>query len=107
KGFRSDALAALSDHGWPGNVCELENGMKRAVIMAEGTRIQAADLDLEASEYDGRVLSLKEAREAAERREIPRALSQSDGNVSKAAKLLGVSRPTLYDLMRHHSIKMP
>ena len=107
KGFRSDALAALAEHNWPGNVRELENRMKRAVIMAESTRISAADLDLDAGADDDRVLSLKEAREAAERREIPRALSQSDGNVSKAAKLLGVSRPTLYDLMRHHGIKMP
>jgi len=107
KGFRSDALAALSNHDWPGNVRELENRMKRAVIMAEGTRIAASDLDLVSGEDDDRVLSLKEAREVAERREIPRALSQSDGNVSKAAKLLGVSRPTLYDLMRHHGIKMP
>ena len=80
--------------------------MKRAVIMAEENRIVPADLDLDDPDKIPDVLNLVQAREKAERREIPRALSRAEGNVSQAAKLLGVSRPTLYDLMRHHGFKV-
>ena len=96
----------ILEHIWPGNVRELENRMKRAVIMAEEIRIVPADLDLADPGEIPDVLNLVQAREEAERREIPRALSRAEGNVSQAAKLLGVSRPTLYDLMRHPGFKV-
>jgi two-component system, NtrC family, response regulator len=104
KGFTPDALAAMADWPWPGNVRELENRMKRAVIMAEGTRLTAADLDL-VNKIDEAALSLKTAREAADRAAIRRALAHSDGNMSLTAKLLGVSRPTLYDLIKQYGIE--
>jgi len=106
KGFTSDALAALSRHPWPGNVRELENRMKRAVIMAEGERINAEDLELRAPPEPIPSLNLKDVREAAERDALERALVQVDGNISQAAKLLGVSRPTMYDLVRYHDVKV-
>jgi two-component system, NtrC family, response regulator len=106
RGFSSEALAAIAKYEWPGNVRELENRVKRAVIMAETQRVIPADLDLVPPNEVPEVLNLAQAREEAERREIPRALSRSEGNISQAAKLLGVSRPTLYDLMRQHNIKL-
>jgi two-component system NtrC family response regulator len=105
RGFTSEALAAISLHNWPGNVRELENRIKRGVIMCDGVRLLPTDLDLEDPESVPPVLSLAEAREEAERREIPRALSRSEGNITQAAKLLGISRPTLYELIRHHGLK--
>ena len=104
RGFSSDALAAMESYNWPGNVRELENRVKRAVIMAENQQITAADLDLPT---DGAPppTTLKEARERAEREAVQNALTQSDGNVTQAAKLLDVSRPTLYDLMRYHNVR--
>ncbi len=106
RGFGSEALAALESHAWPGNVRELENRIKRAVIMADGNRITPVDLDLADPEEIPEVLNLAQAREEVERREIPRALSRAEGNISQAAKLLGISRPTLYDLMRHHGFRV-
>ena len=85
---------------------ELENRVKRAVIMSDGKRISPVDLDLAEPESVPEVLNLAQARDEAERREIPRALSRVEGNITRAAKLLGVSRPTLYDLLRHHDIKI-
>ncbi len=87
-------IAAIADWPWPGNVRELENRMKRAVIMAEGSRLTAADLDL-VNSSDEAALTLKVARETADRQAIRRAMLRADGNVSTAAKFLGVSRPTL------------
>ena len=106
RGFGSEALAVLEAHAWPGNVRELENRIKRAVIMADGNRITPIDLDLADPEEIPEVLNLAQAREEVERREIPRALSRAEGNISQAAKLLGISRPTLYDLMRHHGFRV-
>jgi two-component system NtrC family response regulator len=105
RGFTEDALAAVEAYNWPGNVRELENRVKRATVMAEGNRISAADLDLAASDQDAEPLNLKKVREVAERQALQRAMAQADGNISQAAKLLGVSRPTLYDLMRQHNLK--
>jgi two-component system NtrC family response regulator len=105
-GFAADALAAIDAHDWPGNVRELENRVKRAVIMAEGKLIHAADLDLgEHDAEEAAVLNLKAAREAADRRVIRRALARSGGNISNAARLLGISRPTLYDLLRQYDLQ--
>lgn len=106
RGFSREALAAIATYQWPGNVRELENRVKRALIMAEGTRITPEDLDLDEVDGGAEILNLAKAREEAERREIPRALSRAEGNITQAAKLLGVSRPTLYDLMKQHGFKV-
>ncbi len=104
-GFAPDALAAIDAHDWPGNVRELENRVKRAVIMAEGKLVSAEDLDLSSTALeDAAVLNLKAAREAADRRVIRHALSRSEGNISSTAKLLGISRPTLYDLLKQYDL---
>ncbi|HMO68875.1 MAG TPA: PEP-CTERM-box response regulator transcription factor [Novosphingobium sp.] len=105
KGFSADALAAIDAWPWPGNVRELENRVKRAVIMAEGKLVQAIDLDLaEPDEEQARALNLKSAREAADRKVIRHALARSEGNISSTAKLLGISRPTLYDLLKQYDL---
>ncbi len=103
KGFAPDALAALNDWGWPGNVRELENRLKRAVIMADARLIGAADLDL-GEPGEAELLNLKAAREIADRRAITGALARTEGNISGAAKLLGISRPTLYDLLKGYGM---
>jgi two-component system, NtrC family, response regulator len=105
KGFATDALAAIDAHDWPGNVRELENRVKRAVIMADGKLVSAEDLDFaHAKEESATVLNLKAAREAADRRVIRHALARSEGNISSTAKLLGISRPTLYDLLKQYDL---
>ena len=98
-GFTEDALDAIRQHSWPGNVRELENRVKRAVIMAENKRITAKDLDLEKTAGDRRDLNLRKQIEHLEKRLVVEALAYTDGNISKAAKLLGISRPHLYSLM--------
>lgn len=105
KGFSPDALAALEAHNWPGNVREMENLIKRAVIMAENGNITAADLGLEPAETESIPFNLRQVREEAERRAIIRALSQVGGSIAQAAELLGISRPTLYDLMNKTGLK--
>ena len=107
KGLSDDALAAIDAHRWPGNVRELENRVKRAVIMADGKLVTAADLDFHGhaeAANDTLPLNLRTAREAADRRVIGQALARAEGNISSTAKLLGVSRPTLYDLMRTYGL---
>ena len=98
-----DARAAIDAWSWPGNVRELENRMKRAVIMAEGKAITAADLDL-AGDAELEPLNLKAVRETADRAAIRHALARAEGNISNTAKLLGVSRPTLYDLLKSYDL---
>jgi two-component system NtrC family response regulator len=105
KGFTPDALAAIDGWEWPGNVRELENRLKRAVIMADGKLITPEDLDLIPGNEDGGFLNLKTAREQADRTAITRAILRAEGNISNAAKMLGISRPTLYDLLRQHGIE--
>ena len=105
KGFAADALAAIDGWSWPGNVRELENRVKRAVIMADGARVTAADLDLDAPTVETLPINLKAARESADRRTIRLALARADGNISGTARLLGVSRPTLYDLMKAYDLQ--
>ena len=107
-GFSPDALAAIDEWPWPGNVRELENRVKRAVIMAEDKLVHRSDLDLVEDEDDDEAavaLNLKRAREEADRRMIRKAITRSDGNISHAAKLLGISRPTLYDLLKQYDIQ--
>ena len=104
KGFMPDAIAAINDWSWPGNVRELENRLKRAVIMADSSRLTAADLDLGAPD-DGIILSLKAAREAADKTAIRKVLARTESNMTSAAKILGVSRPTLYDLIKQYGLE--
>jgi two-component system NtrC family response regulator len=99
-----EALSALEAHAWPGNVRELENVVKRAVIMAEGSRITAADIGLEPN-GDLSHFNLRQVREEAEKHAVLRVLARVNGNLSKAAELLGVSRPTLYDLMHRFGLR--
>jgi two-component system NtrC family response regulator len=101
-----DSLRAIESHGWPGNVRELENCIKRAVIMADGSQIGSGDIGLaDDTQDDTRGLDLRAVREEAERRVVIIALSRANGNVVKAAEILGVSRPTLYDLMHRFGLK--
>ena len=104
RGFSATALAALRDHPWPGNVRELENRVKRAIVMTDGPLLSAADLGLAAPGEDTQSLTIRDARARAEREVLQLALAQAGSNLSKAAKLLGISRPTLYDLMQQHRI---
>ncbi len=104
--LREDALRAIEAHGWPGNVRELENCIKRAVIMADGNQITLDDVGLNEVQEDQEIcLDLRLVREQAEKGVIIAALARSDGNVLKAAEMLGVSRPTLYDLMHRYGLK--
>ncbi len=104
RGFTEDALAAIEAYPWPGNARELENRVKRAVIMAENNRIAAEDLELVVPD-ESMPLNLRQVREEAERRAIERALALYNGNVSQAADILGVSRPTLYDLVKKYDLR--
>jgi two-component system NtrC family response regulator len=106
QGLAPDALAAIDAYAWPGNVRELENRIKRAVIMADGKLVGAGDLDLPGTLNGGgdMPINLRAAREVADRKAIRQALSRTDNNISGAAKLLGVSRPTLYDLLKQYQL---
>ena len=104
KGFDAAALDAIEKWEWPGNVRELENRVKRSVIMADDRYVSAADMDLEEPE-DSQPFNLKQVRENADRHAIKLALARTKNNVSGASKLLGVSRPTLYDLMKQYDIE--
>jgi len=106
RGFTASATPALSSHAWPGNVRELENRMKRAVVMTERKMIDAADLELAATSDTVLPLDLRAARFRAEREVLQLALARSNGTLSVAAKLLGISRPTLYGLMEVHGIEI-
>ena len=100
-----DAIEAIDAHAWPGNVRELENVIKRAVIMADGDGITAADIGLEPADGDAEALNLRHVREQAEKNAVLRVLGRVNGNLSRAAELLGVSRPTLYDLIHRYGLK--
>jgi two-component system NtrC family response regulator len=102
-----EAVRAIETHSWPGNVRELASCMRRAAIMADGNQVTSADLGLKAAENgeDADAFDLRTARDATERRTILAALGRVNGNIAKAADLLGVSRPTLYDLMHRLNLK--
>jgi two-component system NtrC family response regulator len=101
-----DAVDAIEAHQWPGNVRELENVIKRAVIMAEGSVISAGDIaGTTASSKEATTLNLRQVRDEAEKGAVLRVLGRVNGNLSKAAELLGVSRPTLYDLMHRFGLR--
>jgi two-component system NtrC family response regulator len=103
--FSPDALAAIESYPWPGNVREMENCIKRAVIMADGATIVADDLGLPGQNAEEEPINLRQVRDEAEYKAIVRALARVDGNIVKASELLGISRPTMYDLMSRHAIK--
>jgi two-component system NtrC family response regulator len=103
--FSQDALAAIESHPWPGNVREMENCIKRAVIMADGPIVSAEDLGLQGATGPAEPINLRQIRDKAEYDALMKALARVNGNVVKAAELLGVSRPTIYDLMNRHGIK--
>src|SRR4029453_4909326 len=103
----ADGVAAIDAYSWPGNVREPENRIKRAGVMADGKSAAAGDLDLPGSSEAGQeelALNLRAARETADRRAIRLALSRTENNISGAAKLLGISRPTLYDLLKQYQL---
>jgi two-component system NtrC family response regulator len=104
RGLAPDAIRAIQAHDWPGNVRELENRIKTAAIMAEGVVLTAGDLDLSDSGDDPKYLNLRVARLHAEAQAVRQALAVARGNVSRAAQFLGVTRPTLYDLLERHGI---
>jgi two-component system NtrC family response regulator len=106
RSLSADALAAIEAYSWPGNVRELENRIKRAVIMADSRSIGAADLDLpNVRAESGELINLRAAREVADRAAIRQALTRAENNISGAAKLLGISRPTLYDLLKQYRLQ--
>jgi two-component system NtrC family response regulator len=106
RGMSDDALSALQSYAWPGNVRELENKLRAAVIMAEGQLIHAGDLGLEAPVTAPPQLNLAAVRLQAERQALIQALALAQNNVSRAAELLGVSRPTLYDLLERCGVRV-
>ena len=106
--FTDEAMAAIERHDWPGNVRQLLNVVKRAAIMAEGNRVGRDDLGLPADAQAPAVeesFDLRTVRDTAERAALVRALAHANGNIVKAAELLGISRPTLYDLMNRLAIR--
>ena len=105
RGLTTEATAAILGHAWPGNVRELENRMKRAVVMSEGTLVDTADLELAAPADDAALnLDLRTARNRAEREVVQLALARANGTLTQAARLLGISRPTLYALLETHGL---
>lgn len=106
RGFTDDAVAAIETYTWPGNVRELENCIKRAVVMAEDNRITAGDLNLPIpANKEARLLNLRQIREDAEREALTRAIALVNGNLSHAAELLGITRPTLYSLLDKYEMR--
>jgi two-component system NtrC family response regulator len=103
--FAADAVRAINSHAWPGNIRELQNRVQRAVIMAEGKRVTAADMELTEAAGTGRFQTLKEAREKVERELLEDALRRHGGKITSAATELGISRPTFYELMEKFGIQ--
>ncbi|MES2831360.1 MAG: PEP-CTERM-box response regulator transcription factor [Pseudomonadota bacterium] len=103
--FSPEALAQIEAHPWSGNVREMENCIKRAVIMTDGPQITVEDLGLGIIHVVEEPLNLRQVRDEAERLALVKALARSDGNIARASELLGISRPTLYDLMARHNVR--
>jgi two-component system NtrC family response regulator len=106
KKFSKPAIEAIRRYSWPGNVRELQNRVKRAIVLADGLTISPAELELETPNGSVSAASstLKEAKETLEREILAGALRENNGNISKTAKALGISRPTLYDLMSRYGL---
>ena len=103
-GFSDDANAAIEAYSWPGNVRELENKIKGAVIMADGKQVTADDLRISVGEEEAESLNLREVRQRAESKAIRIALMKNFGNISRTAEQLGITRPTLYDLLNKYGL---
>lgn len=106
KGFTEGALTAIETYPWPGNVREMENKIKRACIMADGNKVSQQDLQISSNESDEQPLNLRQVREVAESIAITRAIRKCENNMAKAARLLGVTRPTLYTLVEKYKIRV-
>ena len=106
KGFTDEALAAIESYPWPGNIREMENKIKRACIMADGNKVTQSDLQISSSDDDEQPLNLKQVREKAERTAIITSIRQCENNMAKAARLLGITRPTLYTLVEKYKIRI-
>lgn len=104
-GFSQEAAESIEAYEWPGNIREMENRVKRAVVMCEDKHISSMDLGLMSS--DGVSINLRQVRLQAERSAILKALTMTENNISAAAKLLGVTRPTLYDLLKKYNVNLP
>jgi two-component system NtrC family response regulator len=104
KGFTPQAVEALTAHAWPGNVRELENRVKRAVVMAEGRYVTPENLELQTTGSSD-AATLKASRDHREKELVRLAMEKADGNVTRAASYLGVSRPTLYQLLARYGMK--
>jgi two-component system NtrC family response regulator len=105
RGFTEEALGAIAAHDWPGNVRELENKVKTALILSEGALVTAADLGLKPAQAAATLLTLKEARARAESHAVRQALEICDGHVTRASELLGITRPTLYELIDRYKLR--
>ncbi len=105
KGFTDEALHTIERYSWPGNVRELESRIKRAVVMADGSQITPEDLELEVADEEPTPFNLKQIRENAEKNAILRALNHANNNISETAKNLGVTRPTLYNMLEKYNLK--
>jgi len=103
--FTREALLSLEQYPWPGNIRELENRIRRAVTLTDNLRIVPGDLDLDEPKDVQAAPTLKEARDAVEKRVIEQTLAETGGNITKAATILAVSRPTLHDLISRHALK--
>jgi two-component system, NtrC family, response regulator len=105
--FTKTAREALRRHTWPGNVRELQNRIQRALVLADGNIISAVELELALSDdgHENGQASLKEATQKYERSLITRALEKFDGNISKTARVLEISRPTLYEMMERYGLR--
>jgi two-component system, NtrC family, response regulator len=104
KGFTPEAVEALTSYGWPGNVRELENRIKRAVVMADGRYITPENLELQSAGSSDSA-TLKASRDHREKELVRLAMEKAEGNVTRAASYLGVSRPTLYQLLTRYGLK--
>jgi two-component system NtrC family response regulator len=107
RGFSNQALKAIDSYDWPGNARELKNCINRAVIMADGDRIDVSDLALPVEQHATPLMSLRQTRNSAEREILNRALSMTDGNISRVAEVLDTSRTTVYELITKHGIITP
>ena len=106
RSFSDDALIAMGNHGWPGNVRELANRVRRGLVLAEGRQIEAHDLGLDSSPlFVGEMSTLEEYKDRAERQALCEVLHRHSDNLSVAARVLGVSRPTFYRLLHKHNIR--
>lgn len=105
-GFSNEAISALEHYEWPGNVREMENKVKKAIILSEGKIIQASDLGLTPEHEEMSSLNLRDVRQEAEKKAVMQALSISNNNVTAAAKYLGITRPTLYDMIKKYALSV-